>query len=587
MRFSRYSLTTLLLSTAAFLLIVMSVSGNSARAEYTVDTTADTLDNIPGDGTCADSDGFCSLRAAITEANTTTDLDVILLPPGTYTLTLEGAGDDVNLSGDLDITTAIVLQGTDVASTTFIDGNDLEGSLDIHTSSEDVVNITVNNITFTGNTQPPQVGVKISGNIVASLNNIVLDGNYQGASIGAGSTVTMTSSVVTGNHAFGEGGGIVNFGDLSAFGGIFVNNSAATGGAIANHGALNILGAFFAGNSAGSTGGALYISGESGIVSMRDTTFTGNTALFGGAMLNTGTDTAAFNSTFYGNTATNSGGAILSTVFFLMKNSTISDNTVTAEDGTGGGIALADGSWFSVNNVTISSNTAATGGGVYIAPGEGTTSAFILDTIIAGNSATVGADCSDSEFEIESGGFNLIGNTSACTDFIAEGDLTNLDAGLAPLDDNGGPTKTRALLDGSPAINAGDSDHCMEQDQRYVDRVGRCDIGAYEYDTPEVPTETPTSTPDPGTSTELLVNGGFETIGGNGKPDVAPWTVSNSTGDKVKCNTGDKIFSNTGNCAFRFKGVTGENAKLSQVVTPDITSLAGETVSLSAFTKAS
>lgn len=53
---------------------------------------------------------------------------------------------------------------------------------------------------------------------------------------------------------------------------------------------------------------------------------------------------------------------------------------------------------------------------------------------------------------------------------------------LGPLEDNGGPTATRALLIGSPAIDAGDTAPCPATDQRGVARPqgSGCDIGAYE-----------------------------------------------------------------------------------------------------------
>jgi hypothetical protein len=61
---------------------------------------------------------------------------------------------------------------------------------------------------------------------------------------------------------------------------------------------------------------------------------------------------------------------------------------------------------------------------------------------------------------------------------------------LGPLQNNGGPTWTRALLPGSNAIDGGDPvQGCIDQnsillvDQRLVERVVgvRCDIGAFEY----------------------------------------------------------------------------------------------------------
>lgn len=59
---------------------------------------------------------------------------------------------------------------------------------------------------------------------------------------------------------------------------------------------------------------------------------------------------------------------------------------------------------------------------------------------------------------------------------------------LGPLDDNGGPTRTLALLPGSPAIDAGDDATCASPPVSGLDQRGtarpqgaHCDIGAYEY----------------------------------------------------------------------------------------------------------
>jgi len=54
------------------------------------------------------------------------------------------------------------------------------------------------------------------------------------------------------------------------------------------------------------------------------------------------------------------------------------------------------------------------------------------------------------------------------------------DPKLGALADNGGPTKTHALLAGSPAINAG-SNCSVQADQRYFPRDAQCDLGAFEF----------------------------------------------------------------------------------------------------------
>jgi hypothetical protein len=55
-----------------------------------------------------------------------------------------------------------------------------------------------------------------------------------------------------------------------------------------------------------------------------------------------------------------------------------------------------------------------------------------------------------------------------------------IDPLLGPLQDNGGPTPTMALLAGSPALNAGDPAQRGVADQRSVVRSGGVNIGAYQ-----------------------------------------------------------------------------------------------------------
>jgi hypothetical protein len=80
-------------------------------------------------------------------------------------------------------------------------------------------------------------------------------------------------------------------------------------------------------------------------------------------------------------------------------------------------------------------------------------------------------------------GYNLIQDRSGA---IITGDETGniygQDPLLGPLQDNGGPTPTHALLDGSPAIGAGDPALAGTPDQRGVIRGPAVDIGAYQTD---------------------------------------------------------------------------------------------------------
>src|SRR5262249_25628961 len=71
------------------------------------------------------------------------------------------------------------------------------------------------------------------------------------------------------------------------------------------------------------------------------------------------------------------------------------------------------------------------------------------------------------------------GSGFAATDLVGTSGMP-IDPRLGPLQDNGGPTQTMALLPGSPALNAGDRDQLGTADQRGVLRSRRGNIGAYQ-----------------------------------------------------------------------------------------------------------
>ena len=99
-----------------------------------------------------------------------------------------------------------------------------------------------------------------------------------------------------------------------------------------------------------------------------------------------------------------------------------------------------------------------------------------------------GGNCSGPN--ITSDGYNL--SSDGTCNFNAPGDLNNHDPLLGPLQNNGGPTQTMALLPGSPPIDGGNpagctdgSGHLLTTDQRGMPRPDKedtrgCDKGAYE-----------------------------------------------------------------------------------------------------------
>lgn len=97
----------------------------SSFSTITVNNTADVIAN----------DGSCTLREAVTAANTNTPSgslpgeciagsadDMISLPAGQFVLTRVGANEDMNQSGDLDILNSLQIRGVG-ANQTIIDGN--------------------------------------------------------------------------------------------------------------------------------------------------------------------------------------------------------------------------------------------------------------------------------------------------------------------------------------------------------------------------------------------------------------------------------------------------------------------------------
>lgn len=113
----------------ALVLLIASAAAAHA-ADFTVDTTADTVDVTPGDGVCADAGSHCSLRAAVMEANALGDARSIALAAATYTFTIPPAAPQTTFepvdadAGDLDVTADITITGA-TRDTTIIDANHL------------------------------------------------------------------------------------------------------------------------------------------------------------------------------------------------------------------------------------------------------------------------------------------------------------------------------------------------------------------------------------------------------------------------------------------------------------------------------
>ena len=234
---------------------VFAVHAASA-ATITVTSTADGIV----------ADGNCTLREAITSANTDTAIDActagsgadtIVLGAGTYTLSVAGANENANATGDLDITSNITLSGADPAST-IISGAGLDRV--IHVLSTGTA--TIQHVTIRDGASQFGGGVYNAG--TTTLRDCIVTANSATAGNGGGS----------GGVAGGGGGGVFNAsGATLVFDTCSITNNSAIGGT----GQSPSVGG--GGGGGGAAGGGVFNDG--GTITGTALTVTGNHATGG------------------------------------------------------------------------------------------------------------------------------------------------------------------------------------------------------------------------------------------------------------------------------------------------------------------
>jgi hypothetical protein len=351
----------------------------------------------------------------------------------------------------------------------------------------------------------------------------IIDSNYLTNSLGlvadgagaylksTSSAVTITGTIISNNKALGHEANV---------GGLFIRAETES---IVLFDALQIIN-----NHADDNIGGLVVSNSDSDVRVVNSSISGNTATF-----NSGPDIAAgvYLRTVFGGTTTTTtiesstisdnrmltptiegrenrfgGGLYIANSYGAttnIRNSTISGNKATAN---GGGIKIAEffvygpltGGNVTISHSTITKNWAdsnndenGAGGGIHFL-GFGST--VTLDhTIVAGNFRGTESVRDDINGSVTAS-WSLIGDDTGATITDNGGNQTgsgvaHIDPLLGPLQFNGGPTKTHALQQNSPALDMGDpaaiagSDPVPLYDQRgegFTRTFGRIDIGAYE-----------------------------------------------------------------------------------------------------------
>ena len=182
--------------TGATVALAVGLAASAQGATITVNATADSLA----------IDGNCTLREAIIAANTDAAVDacapgsgadVVMLPAGTYVLTLVGAEEDAAATGDLDITADLEIAGAG-ATSTIIDGNGTDRVLDVDPASTGLT-VRVSGVTIqNGGGVEEGGGVRNGGSLVVAdsvvqANAVAASGAFPNSASSAGGGIRSSS----------------------------------------------------------------------------------------------------------------------------------------------------------------------------------------------------------------------------------------------------------------------------------------------------------------------------------------------------------------------------------------------------------
>jgi hypothetical protein len=342
---------------------------------YTVDRT----DDVAGATGCTIAASDCSLRGAIINANANAG-STIIIPAGTYGLTITQSGGNDATTGDLNLTANMIISGAGSLSTIIQGG-------------------------------PGWADRIFDVSAPAQISGVALQGGFLPADSGGAiynhSVLTVTNSTFVSNTA-SFGGALENYGSLMLFDDLLMSNTAVTGGgAIVNYTLLVISGSQFISNTSGNNGGAITNGGKpNGKLTMVNSSIVGSRSQYGGGLINYSSVTLT-NISVMSNSAKYGGGLYNFVSTMTMQSGSIVDNFASSDGGglystgsvatlsgvavlsntaaSNGGSINAEGGWLTLTGVQLMRNTALAGGGLYV---DYAAQVMVSSTLILSNTGT-------------------------------------------------------------------------------------------------------------------------------------------------------------------------------------------------------
>lgn len=409
--------------------------------------------------------------------------DLIITGPGPDMLVLDGGG----LSRVFNTNVGVIA----ISGLSIINGQGSQGG-GIHNEST----LTLNNVEIDSCVSTDEGG-GIWNSSTVTLTDCTIVGCVAAAGNGGGinntGTITATDLNVDTCSASGNGGGVYNdFGTHTQIGGRIseCTTTSGHGGGLYNTGTATLTEAAIFSNDAGGNGDGIFAN-------FATTTLT-RCAVYGNDQLNIQSNASTL---------------------------TIANSTISGLGTVLSAIQMETGSALIVSNSTITQH----GSGIHATSGSAIS---LYDTIIAGND---GNDIDAFTADVTSLGNNILGVDSNEPITEASGDqrvLTYAALMVGPMQDNGGATFTHALLEDSPAVDAGNNIDAPDTDQRGTGftRIFNTtiDIGAFEFQgsEPEPPGPEP-EPPEPEPPTPTPTSAGATSIG-----DCRRVSCCNATGEQ-------------------------------------------------------